>query len=180
MMKDSYKVLIRSCWALLLVCFTIKVLGGNIFEVACENESFIKLCNWLDRHWFKYIITSLIYIIPCYLPYLCMVNKKIGQDLWIILLILPCSPLKVFFPIIGMVLDTVILILIPLLLCKFKNWKRVIFNCIITLSFQLISLITKNIGYYMENNSLLISIILSIDYYIMIILYYLYCRKEIR
>lgn len=178
-MRNKYKTLIISCWIVLIACFLIKIFGGNWFEIICENENFINICEWLDSGWIKYIVMTLMYIPLSYIPYLAMVNKSFCKDWWIILLVLPCSILKVYLPIIAIIIDLSVLIVIPLIICKFKNWKKVIIVNILMVIFQLISLFTKNIGYYMPNDSILISLIFSIDYYIMTILCYLYCRKEL-
>lgn len=90
----------------------------------------------------------------------------------------PISILKAKLPLIGMILDLLIGILIPLIRNKFKNWKIVIIGNILLIIFQFISLITKNIGGYITSDSILVSSILSIDYYIMLVLYYLYTHFE--
>ena len=47
--------------------------------------------------------------------------------------------------------------------------------------FQQISLWTRNIGWNLDNDSMLINLMTQIDYYIMIVIYYLYVnRKEIK
>lgn len=179
-MKNKYKTLITSCWVVLIICFLIKLFGWNWFEIICEHPKFVSICNWLDGNWTKYLIMTLMYIPLSYIPYLIMVDKKIGKDWWIILLILPCSILKVFAPIIAVIIDISVLIIIPLIMNKFKNWKKVIIVNVLMVVFQLISLFTKNLGYYMPSDNIIISLIFSIDYYMMTILYYLYSRKELK
>lgn len=177
MMKNKYKVLIISCWVLLLLCFIAKLFGADIFNIAVKNETFIQICDWLDQHeLFKYIITTIFYIPTTYLAYLTMVNKKIGQDWWIIILCLPCSYLKGLNSYVGFALDMIILIVIPLIVGKLKNWLYVLIGVGAIILFQQISLFIRNQNFYLVKDSLLINIIMSIDYYIMVILYYLHIR----
>lgn len=179
-MKNKYKILLISCAVVLLICFAIKMLGGNLFEIMVENQKFINACNWLDGSWVKFLITTPMYFLSTYIPYLCMIDKKFGQELWISFFVLPASLLKVYFPYAGLVLDIIVMILIPLCMCEFSNWKKVIVINVLMIGFQAISLLTKNIGFYMPSDSLIVSLIFSIDYYIMIILFYLWYngRKE--
>lgn len=181
MMKDKYKILIISSWIVLIICFAIKLFGGNWFEVMVENQNFINACNWLDSNLIAlYSISTLTYCASMYLIYLSLTKQKIKSDLWILLVMLPGSILKGFVPILGLIIDISIWFLIPLIKYKFKNWKRVIIGNILIVAFQLISLFIRNIGWNLDNQSSLLSLIMMIDYYIMIILYYLYTNREER
>lgn len=183
MMKNKYKVLITSCWVLLTVCLAIKLFGAELFTIVCENEKFIRFCDYLDNNVVpKYIFATILYIPSTYLIYLSMVKKKIGEDWWLCLIALPCSVCKGYVPILGTVLELSITILIPLLRTKFKVWRRIIVGLVLIFGFQIISLVTKDIGgLYLNDDSMLICSILLIDYYIMVGLYYLYSnRKEIK
>ena len=66
--------------------------------------------------------------------------------------------------------------------CKAKTIKRTwylgIIGYILVFVFQLISLFTRNIGIKYTHDSSLTTLILMIDYYIMIIMYYLYVKKS--
>ena len=176
--KQKYETLIISCWVVLIACFIIKIFGGNWFEIICENQNFINICEWLDGSWVKYIPTTILYVSSVYLIYLAMTNQKIGDDWWLCILLLPMSYIKANFMIVGIIIDIFVWFILPLIKFKFKNWKRVLLGNVLVIAFQLISLGIRNLGIYLTSDSILISIIISIDYYIMIILYYLYCRKE--
>ena len=44
--KERYlKRVIIVCWIALAICFGIKLFGGNLFEIMCNNENFIKVCE---------------------------------------------------------------------------------------------------------------------------------------
>lgn len=179
MMKENkYKVLIIACWGALLFCFIIKLFGGNFFEPYVNNDKFIAACNWLDDTlWAKYLVSSVVYSIGVYLVYLAMIKKRLFKDWWYILLCLPCSIIKGFNIYIGSAYDFFLLCVLPLIRLKFKGWLRVVMGIISMLVFQLISLFTRDIGWYLPSDSMLILLIMQIDYYIMIVLYYLYSNS---
>ena len=174
--------LICSFWLILIIYFIVKLLGGNYFNVICENQKFIDFCNWLDNSWMKFVISTIVYCFGNYTIYLAITKQRYFKDYWVILILLPASIVKYYFGAIGMIFDLLSLIIIPLIKSKGKLWLRIIVAQILIILFQFISLITKNISGYMPNESMLVSSILTIDYYVMIILYYLYSnnRKEIQ
>lgn len=181
MMKDKYKVLIRSCWALLLVCFGIKIFGGNLFEIVCENERFISLCNYIDTHnIIKYIIYCVISLPLNILSVLAMMKQKTFNRLQIFIFI----PLMIAMSLIGwysyliqLILNIITIFILPIVFSK--KWKRVLIGNLLILAFQMISMITKNIGNIHLNEELsLIAIILQLDSIIMVALYYLYSIKN--
>ena len=174
--------LICSFWLILIIYFIVKLLGGNYFNAICENQKFIDFCNWLDNSWMKFVISTIVYCFGNYTIYLAITKQRYFKDYWVILILLPASIVKYYFGAIGMIFDICVWIIIPLIKSHFKNWKRVIVAQILIIIFQQLSLITKDIGNYMPSESVLVSSILTIDYYVMIILYYLYSnnRKEIQ
>ena len=181
MMKDKYKVLIRSCWALLLVCFIIKIFGGNLFEIACENEIFISICNYIDSNTFLRItINCIIALILDSLTLLAIMQTTKYNKLqaFIILPLIIISSICYWYaPIIKTILELIFMIGIPLI---YKvNWKRILLGLLLVLIFQQISLFTKNIGgIVLDSNNSLVSFIMYIDVFIMLILYYLYANKR--
>ena len=81
----------------------------------------------------------------------------------------------------NIALSIIVVLIIPLIRTRFKLWKHIIIGNILIFIFQLISLLTRNIGWNLNNQSMLVSLIMQIDYYIMLIIYYLYInRKEIK
>lgn len=180
MKKNIYKVLIESCWILLIFCFALKLLFGNLFAISVESQNFIAFCDWLDTHWLKYIIATIVYVPSTYLVYCCLTKQKLGKDLWLLLFLLPMAFVKERIAIIGVIIEFIYLLVIPLIKSKFKNFKWIILGIVMIYIFQLISLLVRNVGFYIDNSSMLIGLIMQIDYYIMLVLYYLYIhyRKE--
>ena len=181
-MKDKYKTLIISCWVVLLCCFVVKLLGGNFFEIVCENEKFIKFCKFIDGNILKYVISFIMYIVSTYIYLLSIVRNEISNNKKIIgavvLALLWFIKLLVYnIPIIAMLLEFGVIIGLPIILNK-KYWKMSLIGCVLNLLFQFISLITKNVKLDYVDETMFIAIIFNIDYYIMIILFYLYRTKE--
>ena len=182
MNKRAFLVVIIACWVLLILALIVKLFGVNWFTPAIENERFVSFCNWLDNHRAVYIIIATILYIPStYLYYLAVTNQKIGKDLWVIILFSPCAFLKSdssnkVLLIIGFVIEFAIMIIIPLLKLKGKQKFRVLIGVALLIAFQLISNFTKISDWNLANKGSLVGMILTIDYYIMIILYYLNVR----
>lgn len=115
-----------------------------------------------------------------YLIYLCLTNKRIGDDLWIMLICLPVSILKDKILVLGMIIDIAVLVAIPLIRCKFKNWLRVIVALGILFGYEFLMLLMRNLHLFFEgNNTTLIGLIMNIDYYILIIICYLYGNRKL-
>ena len=181
-MKDRYKTLIISCWAVLLCCFVVKLLGGNFFEIAYDNAQFQWFCHFIEKNILKYIVSFIMYMVSAYIYLLAVVKNEISKTKKIIGVLLFSSlwVAKLFlykYPVIAMILEFVVIIGIPILLNK-KYWKMAIIGCGLNFLFQLISAITKNLTLSFIDNNTVTGIIFSIDYYIMIILFYLYRTKE--
>ena len=181
-MKDKYKTLITACWIVLICCFIVKLLGGNWFEIACNNEKFIAFCNTYKNTIIEYIIGFITYTTTATLYYLALFKRKwyVKKDIiWIVLISIFAIVKRIFIKYQLLLGLTEILIIIgfPIIL-DIKKWYRPIIAYGLTFVFQLISLLTKNIGIKVIDDNFIVSLIFSIDYYIMLILYYLYANKE--
>ena len=180
-MKDHYKILIRTSWVVLICCSLIKIFGGNYFEIAVQNEKFISICNYVDNNlWLKKILAAIMYMVSTY-TYLCIALKEKHIKLKHSLLLMPLMFTKTFlgwyYPIVAFILDIFILFIIPVIINKKLKWNIISF--ILLNVFQLISLLTKNFSIDNFNNNLfLVQTIYQIDFYIMLILYYLYTFKK--
>ena len=181
-MKDRYKTLIISCWAVLLCCFVVKLLGGNFFEIVCENEKFIRFCKFIDGNILKYVISFIMYMVSAFIYMLAVVRNQTSNKRKIIAFVLysvlwTIKLIAYNMPIIVTIAEFIGVIGIPILMNK-KYWKMSLIGCGLNLLFQLISLITKNVELNYVDDSMFVAIIFNIDYYIMIILFYLYRTKE--
>ena len=75
--KERYlKRVIIVCWIALAISFGIKLFGGNLFEIMCNDENFIKVCEYADNHfWAFYIISASYCYVSLYFLELAMIGK---------------------------------------------------------------------------------------------------------
>ena len=180
--KERYlKRVIVVCWIALAICFGIKLFGGNLFEIMCENEKFIKVCEYADNHfWVSYIINSAYCFACMYFHTLAMIRqwRYDGFQLTVIsATVLIGNFVKLINPIVSFCYDIWQGIVMPYLISFRKNARliHIIIGNLLLIVFQVISLFVKNlkIGLITENG-MLIGIIYGIDVFLMVILYYFY------
>ena len=182
---DTTKILKRLIivsWVTLGCCFLIKLLGGNLFEIVCNNQRFITICNYADSHiWCRCIISSIISVINSYFIILAMCGKTKFSK-WELLIVIVGNVFSSCFKLlisreIGVAFDIINAIIVPIIFVR-KRPKRILLvfiGNIMLIAFQMISMFTKNIGMkFITLDGLLIGLIFSIDVFIMVILYYLY------
>lgn len=184
MKYNPYKVLIYSCWGLLIVAFVLQLLGADWFTVGTDSEAFIKLCNFIDsRLWLRQICTCIISTTLSTFTILAILRQR-----WFTL-----SQFCIFMPVMifqaysNYILPTVIsymltvsmFIVLPLI-WQHKQWYRGFIGFALVYVFQLVSVLVKNIGgISLHNVPFLVGALLQIDTLIMVVLYYLYSiRKE--
>lgn len=179
---------------MLVVCFVIKLFGGNWFEVVCTNEHFSNFCDLIENTKPLYIILSFfVYVIPTTLILLpiCETPKpKKGQFRVILYTVIFLWIMSFAGTIVKLVAEIVVIFCMPIVINYFddymssfaaifkKYWWKGAVGYGLILAFQVISLITKNIGIKMLNENLVTTFILLIDYYIMATLFYLYSIKK--
>lgn len=185
------------CWTMLIVCFIIKLFGWNWFEIVCTNEHFVRLCDIIDNNKFLYYFIGIILYLSSssFIIFSCsMIPHPSNRELCIIITCFSFVWATQFIShIVKCVVEVVAIISVPIILNVLrykecgainvikKKWYYGIIGCVAIFGFQAISAITRNIGIRFVDDSTLTSIIMMIDYYIMIALYYLYIRmrKEI-
>lgn len=182
--KERYlKRVIVVCWIALAVCFGIKLFGGNLFEIMCENENFIKVCEYADNHfWAKYVIGVLHNTLFSYFLILAICKRK-GYSKWELAVFFPTIVIGTFIKLLnsnaGLVVDIWHIIIMPMIFDGRgkKQCLRCLIGNLLIILFQAISMITKNINFsIITNESVLVSLLYSLDVDIMIILYYLYAN----
>lgn len=80
--SENYKaVVIRRtifiCWSLLLVCFAVKIFGGNYFEIAVKSSVFVSFCNYVDSHIILYGAIGLISSLVSYALFYLAILKQL-------------------------------------------------------------------------------------------------------
>ena len=176
------KRVIIVCWVALALCFIIKLFGGNFFQIICDNQTFIAICEFCDNNWWaSYIIGIANTLLSTYLFVLAVV-QDIKLKLWKnIVLISTCVigvAIKLWNTNIGWIFDIWQMFIMPAVFIG-KEWKqywKILVGVGLLLAFQLLSLFTKNIaiGTITSTNGLVVSLIYSIDITIMLVLYFLY------
>lgn len=175
------KRVIIVCWIALAICFGIKLFGGNLFEIMCENENFIKVCEYADNHfWARY----LIYCVQCFgslyfftLAVMQEIKYTTKQLILVCVTVLLGTFIKLMNTNFGFVFDIWQGFIMP---CLFtfkmpkKHWNVLIGNILLVV-FQLISMFVKNISaVVVTNEGVLVTSIYIIDVILMILLYFAY------
>ena len=172
------------CWFALIGCFIVKLFGGNYFEIIANNEHIVNLCDFINSNFLKYIVRFIQANLSFYL-YTCSIakrNLKIKESILVEIFILFDVVIKYINPDIGFICDCIVMTLIPFVLSSKSNGIKIgairtVFGFALINIFQIISLIVRNLGIKVLDAPTLVEIILEIDYYIMLILYYLYSVK---
>lgn len=181
--KYIHRLIIVS-WVALIVCFLIKIFGGNFFEIMCQSQNYKALCEYADNNfWLKAILMALSSFVCQTLYILAIVQEwKLtkNQFLIIILTVIVNSGAKEYSIIGSYVLDVFMLFIMPMLFLgkNFKKYWHILIAFLLTFAFQGISLLTKNLSFGRVDDSTFISLIFGIDVYIMCFLYYLYRNSK--
>jgi hypothetical protein len=185
--KERYlKRVIIVCWIALAICFGIKLFGGNLFEIMCENENFIKVCEYADNHfWAKYLICFAYALASDYF-YVLAVCEKLAftkrQFIIFLLTVIVATLIKLINSTIGLIFEIWQFVIMP---CIFtikepkKHWNSVI-GVFLVFIFQVISMFAKNVEFAIMGDSVLVGAIFSIDVFLMIVLYYGYMNVRKR
>lgn len=178
----TYGMLIVISWVVFLICLIIKLLGGNWFELGTDNERFIAFCNFVDNTmWLKMMLACIICIFSTYIVMCLLLNKRklSPKDLAIYIpLIAVGSIVSWKIQWLNLIIQLLYLVVFPLIQTK-GNWKRIVLIIVFVFLFQSISLIFRNLGYWDFNeNNFIFQTLIQVDYYLMLILAYLYNFNE--
>ena len=172
------RITISICWITLIIFWIIKLLGGNWFEVAVQNENFVKFSKLVETTWLKYLVSFVTVCFGNYLLFGAIYGTfRFGKiqsiilfamfvSMWTVVSFVPIEWIKMFYGYACIILYTVI---------TQKGKKKLLGVLAIALQFAFttLSMLTRNVDIYVQQNYIL-SLILSIDSYIMYGLYYLY------
>ena len=169
-------------WITLVLCFVVKIFGGNFFEIMCDNPNYKALCEYADSHfWLKYVIgviSSMFCQSLCCLAILGQYKFKWWQFILTFISICVSTYIKYYSNEIGLITDIWVMFGLPIVLLN-KRWReyyKTIVAFILILVFQVVSLLTKNISITFIDETYFIGLIYMIDLYIMCLLYYLYAN----
>ena len=178
--EDNYKQvvlkrMITLCWVLLGICFVVKIFGGNFFAFVGDSS----IVEYIAEHeWLLCIVQFVFYYIQSMLYFSIFIKHKpifisiVSIILFALKYLLDIIPI---FLIISLILEIVALIFIPII---FKTkWYNAITMFLLLNVFQIVSMITKNIGLISFPYESVVGFVYMIDYYIMLALVLLYSNK---
>ena len=185
------KITIVLCWLSLFAFWAIKLFGGNWFEIMVKNENFIKFSYAVENTWLKYLVSFITVCISRYLTFGAICQKFVfkGKQLsfvvfslitmWAVANFVPNSFIKmpIWYGYALLILSAII----------YQKGKKKLFGFLavfLDLAFTIISMLVRNVKVAFTTDYL-IMLILVIDIYIMLALYYLYSnfiriKKEIK
>ena len=172
--------MIITCWILLAVCCVAKLFGANWFIIHTDNQRFTDFCRCIEDSFWYYIFTSVFNIITTSIYLMGVLKQKKPSIKWFLPLIAYAILKSIFYrqKVLFFILDFVFIISIPLLIDRNK-WLRIFIGIALNLGFQFVSMFLKLNNYEVFSENAFVSMILSIDYVIMLMLYWLYSiRKE--
>lgn len=176
--SNTYGMLITVSWIVLIICLIIKLFGGNWFELGTDNENFVAFCNYVDKTmWLKVTLACGIYLLSGYFILSVILNKKMTLKLLALFypLMIAKSILGWYILWLAYIIDFFIIVILPLILGKFRNWKRVIVVNLLVMAMQFITMAIRNLSIGLNATpSFLEQAIIQVDYYLMIILCFLY------
>lgn len=180
--KNKYGSLIYVSWLVLIGCFVVKIFGLNIFELGSENSILVRICDFIDENmWLKMVLANIICLISSYFILCIMLNTKrlnVKQLIVFLPLLIAKSLISWYNSFISLILDIIIMLGITTIFNK--NFLRNIVCFSLVLGFELITIMLRNLSFdFNTSNCFLKQVLYQIDYYIMILLFYLYnFRKE--
>ena len=185
-MKDKYKILIRSTWAVLIFYCIIKVLFGVCFDLMSESKNFIMITEYIDNHlWLKKIVACVTTLISGYFI-ICAITKQKYLKWYHLIVFVPLTIIKSIsqwdIKIFGYIIDLVLLIGFPMIISKgFKLKARIlrpIIGYLLVPAFQLLSMFLSSIALFKINDlSTLVALLYNLEFYFLVFLYYLYETK---
>lgn len=154
-----------------------------MFEIVCNNQTFAKICKYADEHmWLYYTLNSINSFVLMYFFDLAICQKlkyKKWEIVTIALTILVGNILKLYNPLLGFIYDLWQMLIMP---CVFigicpKKWINSLVGNVLLVIFQMTSLFVRNIGIkILTGESLITTLIFSIDVFVMILLYFAYAN----
>lgn len=180
--NDNYKQkvlqrMILVCWIILLICFVIKLFGGNFFAFVGES----KIVEYIAYHLWAFIpIQFIFYALQSFLYFgIIFKCRRIKLSLLLTMICFSaklCCILTGINIVFGFIVEFICLIIIPIIINPREWYMPVILNILI-LIYQTISTFTKNIGLIDFPYDNVVGYVFMIDYYIMLGLTLLYYKK---
>jgi hypothetical protein len=149
-MKDRARTLFYSYMGVLLFLFVLKLLGYPGLALACENETVIAICNYVDNTFIKYICEFIMYMITnvLVLHSIFATKKFVNKQKLIYIFIAIGEIIRLIFVdkmYITLSVDIILLVIVPTIYDKKLFFKSLLVDSLVVL-FQLISFFVKEIS----------------------------------
>lgn len=174
------KRVIIVAWIALGLCFAIKLFGGNLFEIVCNNTNFIAICEYCDNNlWAGYLICSL-YSLTSMIFFIMIILQRYTLKKWEIIVFVSTTlvgvGIKIWNPNIGFIFDIWQAVIMPMVFLgkNYKAYLRILIANILVMVFQLISMFVKDASFNEIYENSVVGAIFAIDVIIMTVLYMLY------
>ena len=172
------RITIVLCWLSLFTFWIVKIFCNEIFEIAVQNENFIKFSDLLQNTWLKYLVSLFTIGTSFFLMYGATTQTFYPKGKDIVVVILSVLTIWVVANFINIeILQMLCGYVIISLIGVFKqNGVKKLLGClavVLDFVFCTISMFTRNIEFSVLSNYFIMPI-LSIDVNIMFALYYLY------
>ena len=174
-----YKMALTSCIVMLFLCIIFKLFGFNYFDLKFNNSILNNINIIIMNNFYLSILFSFILkFISGYLIF-SIINPNKKQSIF-------CIACITFFTILikfnnknlGIIIDALILLIYPLIFNEFNKTtiKNTIYSLFLNTTYQLISIFLRNIG-TIHINTFIISLLMNMDYFILLIITLLYLRR---
>lgn len=178
MNKRVLRTMIMLCWVFLALYAILKLVPqlASKFVIVVNNEKIVKVGQFIDsRVWLQQMV-HFVFALLTYHLYLCACCKvwhlSLKQYIISLAFILPNQVLTFFYPQIGSNIAFVIMFCLP---CAFKaDYKTVAIIFATHILGQLGISFIRSAELYMMNMNTISQIIMCIDQYVWLLLYYLY------
>lgn len=179
MNKKVLNVMIWLTWGILAFFLVVKLFFGEWVAIVVTNDKLVKIGVFIDNHFWAYQAVAFLFTLLTYWIYLCACSKqwylRWKQTTWIFPILVVLQLIKIYYPQIGSQLDLVAMILLPYLLkSDFKSTAFVFTAHSIS---QIVCLFARNMPSLPIVYNSMSMIILMIDQYIWLLLYYFYQNK---
>ena len=179
MNKKVLNVMIWLTWGILAFFLVVKLFFGEWVAIVVTNDKLVKIGVFIDNHFWAYQAVAFLFTLLTYWIYLCACSKQWylhwKQIAWILPILVVLQLVKIYYPTQGMVLDYCAMFALPYFL--HSEYKSTLFVFIAHCLSQMVSLYVRNIPVTPIMYNSMSMIILMIDQYIWLLLYYFYQNK---
>lgn len=189
--KKLYERMLISCVLMLIICVVLKLFGANWFDLETNIPILVKIDKIVNNNYFIMTFISVVLSQINMLFVLALTNKvSIKQTLKFCIITAPITILIFKFKdytnimFLELLVDTLYLLIVANIqnyfVTKnsiFKTCKNFIIVFIFNFIFQFLSLYIKSVCFKIGYYGLIIDLLLNLDYYIILIIWYLFQMK---